>query len=42
MKKPLIYFPVWLSLILLLLFFLAAFDLLPMQGRVADAAFARD
>ena len=41
MKNPLIYFPVWLSLILLL-FFLAAFDLLPMQGRVADAAFARD
>lgn len=40
MKKPLIYFPVWLGLILL--FFPAAFDLLPMQGRVADAAFARD
>ena len=41
MKNPLIYFPVWLGLVLLL-FFLAAFDLLPMQGRVADAAFARD
>ena len=41
MKKPLIYFLVWLGLVLLL-FFPAAFDLLPMQGRVADAAFARD
>ena len=40
-EEPLIYFPVRLGLVLLL-FFPAAFDLLPMQGRVADAAFARD